>query len=353
MRWLRWIGLLYTLTTPVLGGALSVDCAVVITLEEGGYWPSFQREAERVGLDVGPQWEPRWQGKGGGSAGCWKAHDRAVREGLARGCERLAIFEDDAFFVEDNRAGLDAANAVLEGTDPWEIVYLGYVPFGRIAWTAPPHGDPTIVRVGFAMETHAYILHRRMMERWVASTPQWSGVRIDEVWSSMRPTAYAVFPMIAFQHHHRTTTARQLEPNFQPWHDPARVVAQMRLYEQDALHGCRCATQRRIDEMSMPLEQWDAVCDDACALGYTLTTTWDGVDCIEAWCDTDGMIGRMVASQRLLLLDLLLGGWKTVVAKADDATALGYLEVRRTSTDGSKPKLGVRQVRPMRNHREH
>ena len=284
----------------LLGSSLASPCARVIVLE-GHVWnrtPGL--------LDVTPLWvrpDPT-----DGTRGCFHSHVTAIRQAYESDCDHLLLFEEDVFLTPAADEAFTSGLSFLEDRK-WDLFYLGHDPWGLLTWTSEPKA-PTIVRTSFSLQTHAYVLSKPFLHRFLSSkASEWSGVRVDEALFTLRPTAYAAYPMVAFQHHHLSTATPSNNVGYVDWSDPDRVVSIYRDQERDALHTCRCKSCEGIDSSSSL--EWHSVCDDACKRWYFETHSFDHSVCSEpgVWCDSSGMTRRLLGHKHGLILPRVLSGW--------------------------------------------
>jgi len=159
-----------------------------------------------------------------GAIGCALSHRQLYEQMIAKGWERIIVFEDDVVPREGSLGGL--ADALGELPASWELCYLGYwqnetittglrlrqaaylalAPFGLSRWCPgevlrllPRSFSPRLRRAGRHMCTHAYAVTREGARKLLAAqTPV--ALSADQLLASLvlqgRIEAYAVDPML-------------------------------------------------------------------------------------------------------------------------------------------------------------
>jgi len=121
-----------------------------------------------------------------------------IREAHGRGLERVLFLEEDVYF-EPFTLGSQTM-AWLKENQSWDAFYFGYCSW---PWPVAFYARREVVRVWSPLLCHAYMLHRRGMEKLLAFTAD--GTRnmdrhIDKMISTLPGMRkYARFPMVAFQ----------------------------------------------------------------------------------------------------------------------------------------------------------
>ena len=79
----------------------AVDCIRYVIVNGSTAIVDFQKQMEDLGLwdRIFVQWEQ--EDPAGKTAGAFGAHVRAWQAGLAAGCQRMMVLEEDVFFAED------------------------------------------------------------------------------------------------------------------------------------------------------------------------------------------------------------------------------------------------------------
>lgn len=98
----------------------------------------------------------------GGHVGCYNSHIKCIKESYDKGDKTCLIFEDDVVDSDNiNDDVLRDAINFMSINDNWDILYLGANPRGDVR-----HNTITeYIMKGSCTCTHAYIIHRRFMER--------------------------------------------------------------------------------------------------------------------------------------------------------------------------------------------
>lgn len=132
--------------------------------------------------------------------GIWASHRAVAQEAVRRGEHRVLIMEDDVRFLAPlDRVATRLRRAMAALPDPWQIFFLGHVPFqGYFVARGVIRTRSTCL--------HAYIASKSGL-RWLAAhapldptVPVWRfiGPAIDTA-VALLPGAYALFPMVALQ----------------------------------------------------------------------------------------------------------------------------------------------------------
>ena len=123
-----------------------------------------------------------------------------IREAHSQGHELVLFLEDDALFtpisVEKERR---LQEWMLKNTKKWDIFFMGYCPWPVLS-TMMVHRD--VVRVFTPVCAHAYVLHRKGMEKMLMflENPDHRKWHFDKIFNKIPNfRKYAAFPMISFQ----------------------------------------------------------------------------------------------------------------------------------------------------------
>lgn len=125
--------------------------------------------------------------------GIYESHLLCMARGLARGAERMLIFEDDILFDGFTTAALERCTAFLGAEPDWHLFFLGCM-----VRASRRTRFPGVVRVRYRSLAHAYAVHAPFAERLVARP--WQGVPYDDFLRDLRDErTFALYPPIAFQ----------------------------------------------------------------------------------------------------------------------------------------------------------
>lgn len=129
----------------------------------------------------------------GCEAGIYAAHTDCIRDALAAGARRVAVFEDDVVFDRFTPAGLAQALDFMETEPDWDLFCFGCMVRG-----SRPTGWPGVRRIDYQCSAHAYVLNRPFAER-LAARP-YEGMAYDDTLRALqRGRAFAARPCFAFQ----------------------------------------------------------------------------------------------------------------------------------------------------------
>lgn len=130
-----------------------------------------------------------------GQRGCFESHIRLIEEAYARGDETVLIFEDDAMPNErlDDPVLRQSIVNFMQTHSSWGMLYLGVDPD---IWHGIRETNVKGIWEGGGLNTHAYIVHRRLMEQLVGL--KYTGVPIDMYFTKVRQT-YSVLPVVFTQ----------------------------------------------------------------------------------------------------------------------------------------------------------
>ena len=174
-----------------------VDCITVINLKsEPRRAETFMREARRVGIPdrIHEQWEDL--DPEGGTAGCFRAHIRAVNWAYEKKCENVLVFEPDTYFYGNYEKAFRDMDSFLASGDYFDVFFLGHYPIARLHET----NFDGIVRTFSSLDGHARMVSRQFMIK--MRQLKYSGIHLDNQLALMKPLAFSVYPMVAFQHAH-------------------------------------------------------------------------------------------------------------------------------------------------------
>jgi len=130
----------------------------------------------------------------GGTQGCFESHIQIITKAFERGDERCIIFEDDATPTKYlNNKVLRKCIRFMDKHKTWNIFYLGVLPDIR---RYPTH----IIEKGIyklqGICTHAYVIHRRLMEK--LANMKYAGIPIDYFYMQLNE-CYAIYPTLFYQ----------------------------------------------------------------------------------------------------------------------------------------------------------
>lgn len=130
----------------------------------------------------------------GGSQGCFESHIQCITDAYNKGSEQCVIFEDDVTPTNNiNKDTIKKCVRFIKKNKTWNIFYLGVLPDIR--------RKPTkIIEDGIyklqGICTHAYIIHRRLMEKMV--NMKYIGITIDYLYMQL-DECYAIYPTLFYQ----------------------------------------------------------------------------------------------------------------------------------------------------------
>lgn len=129
----------------------------------------------------------------GCEAGIYAAHADCIRDALAAGARRVAVFEDDVVFERFTPAGLARALDFMETEPDWDLFCFGCMVRG-----SRPTGWPGVRRIDYQCLAHAYVLNRPFAERLLAR-PYDGTAYDDRLRALQRGRTFAACPCFAFQ----------------------------------------------------------------------------------------------------------------------------------------------------------
>ena len=176
-----------------------VDCITVINLKtHKERADNFTKEAERAGLPdtIVQQWEDL--DPDGGTAGCFRAHVRAVRNAYDNQCDNVLVFEPDTYFHGNYQKAFRDMDRFLASGDYYDVFFLGHYPISRMH----PTEYDGIYRSFSSFHGHARMVSRPFMKK--MRVLEYNGIHLDNQLALMRPRMMSVYPMIAFQHAHHS-----------------------------------------------------------------------------------------------------------------------------------------------------
>lgn len=128
----------------------------------------------------------------------YRSHISTIQKGIDSGAQHILIFEDDIVFERFSPKMLDDINNFLCGDSRWNIFFLGCLVKGIILTEYP-----SVVKINYRCDAHAYILHREYAKHLV-SLP-WQGIAFDDLLrNKQKGDFFAVYPGFAFQSNSRT-----------------------------------------------------------------------------------------------------------------------------------------------------
>ena len=176
-----------------------VDCITVINLKTHKERAvKFMMEAERAGLPntIEQQWEDL--DPDGGTAGCFRAHVRAVQNAYDNQCDNVLVFEPDTYFHGDYQKAFRDMDRFLASGDYYDVFFLGHYPISRMH----PTEYDGIYRSFSSFHGHARMVSRPFMKK--MRVLEYNGIHLDNQLALMRPWTMTVYPMVAFQHAHHS-----------------------------------------------------------------------------------------------------------------------------------------------------
>jgi len=130
----------------------------------------------------------------GGRYGCFESHLNIIREAYDKGYQTCLIFEDDmmpsSLLTPQN---LEQIVSFMRNNQNWNIFLLGSFP--EIWYHRVQHIQGNIYRL-HAHLCHAYVVHRRMMEKMYYWT--YSGLNLDMIFNENNH-AYGFCPSLFYQ----------------------------------------------------------------------------------------------------------------------------------------------------------
>lgn len=177
-----------------------VDCITVITLKtEQERGEKFLQEAERVGMPVSRiRTQLEDLDPDGGTAGCFRAHVRAVQHAYDQKCKNVLVFEPDTYFHGDYEKSFRDMSRFLETGEYYDVFFLGHYPISRMHKTT----HEGIYRSFSSFHGHARMVSRSFMKRMILL--EYDNLHLDNRIAIMKPQMLAVYPMVAFQHAHES-----------------------------------------------------------------------------------------------------------------------------------------------------
>lgn len=176
-----------------------VECITVINLKtHKERADKFMKEAKRVGLPniIVQQWEDL--DPDGGTAGCFRAHVRAVQNAYDNQCDNVLVFEPDTYFHGDYQKAFRDMDRFLASGDYYDVFFLGHYPISRMH----PTEYDGIYRSFSSFHGHARMVSRPFMKK--MRLLEYNGLHLDNQLALMRPWMMSVYPMVAFQHAHHS-----------------------------------------------------------------------------------------------------------------------------------------------------
>ena len=134
----------------------------------------------------------------GGAQGCYESHISCINESYLRGDEMCLIFEDDVLPCPNthNIKILKEAIRFMKLNQTWELFYFGT---HHNIWSSKTQKVsnlfPSILKIK-SICTHAYVIHRRLMERMFNS--KYMGIAIDYIYVNNN-NAYGIYPSMFYQ----------------------------------------------------------------------------------------------------------------------------------------------------------
>lgn len=133
----------------------------------------------------------------GALASAYENHRAMMQLAIERDCQNALITEDSiACLTNPTQQSVDEVLRFLE-TDMWDVLFLGTAPCIEMNRTRKIEKFQFIRQV-HAFQTHAYIVSRKFMEKFVTLPFETLNAPIEVVFSILR-TAYAVFPTWFYQ----------------------------------------------------------------------------------------------------------------------------------------------------------
>ncbi len=124
--------------------------------------------------------------------GIFESHQACIREGLAAGASRIAVFEDDVVIERYSPERLNSAIDYLRSGREWELLI-----FGGLVSRSWHTGNPSVLKVKYRSLAHAYAVNQRLGQR--ISDMTWQRLPYDVMLQRLAPTTYMVYPSFAFQ----------------------------------------------------------------------------------------------------------------------------------------------------------
>jgi len=249
-----------------------VDCITVINLKnEPKRAEKFALEARRVGMPdrIHEQWEDL--DPDGGTAGCFRAHIRAVNWAYEKKCENVLVFEPDTYFYGNYEKAFRDMDSFLASGEYFDVFFLGHYPISRLHETR----FDGIVRTFSSFHGHARMISRQFMIK--MRQLKYSRVHLDNKLALMKPVSFSVYPMVAFQHAHFSIVSTF--KNTRSESDEKALRRKLEKAEMDAMTtGRLCYMSKNNPEgKTMSPKDREALCT------WTRTRVWLYTDRMEAF----------------------------------------------------------------------
>lgn len=233
-----------------------VDCITVINLKtHPERAEEFLRESKRVGIPdtIQQQWEDL--DPDGGTAGCFRAHVRAVQNAWNAQCDNVLVFEPDTYFIGDYQKAFRDMDNFLASGEYYDVFFLGHYPISRMHVTE----YEGIYRSFSSFHGHARMISRQFMKK--MRLLEYSGIHLDNQIALMRPRMLTVYPMVAFQHAHHSDVSPFKNTRSEANEDELR--SKLVKAEQDAVtKGRLCYMSKTNPETrTMSREKREALCE--------------------------------------------------------------------------------------------
>ncbi len=136
--------------------------------------------------------------------GIFESHLACLREGLAAGAKKIAIFEDDVLLSRVTPERVMRCVRFMDSTDDWQLFF-----FGCFVDSSKKTRHKGIIKVAYKCLAHAYVVSEGFA-RQIVDMP-WQDVPYDVLLrNASRGATFAIYPSLAFQSNAATDNDKRL-----------------------------------------------------------------------------------------------------------------------------------------------